>query len=1018
MGIYIYPTVFGNFFSVSGGTVTGNTYVSGSLTADTIYSGATELTTVINNLISQNQVIIPDDVYIWTATTGNKSYKIREFSGYSNSDYTILASHKSYITDFSDYSVILGGAINAIHALDGAESVISTIVGGVSNKLYHSDYSGIFSGVRNILGYNRSYAFGQGYQKGNTIIGGNNNKLYTSYYSNIFGGSRNLITGDTYTTDAATYNANIIGGFLNQIHGATNSIIVGGVSNLIKHTANGSVIVGGRNIIATTPYTVYVPNLVISNLTASTGTTSYVLVSNNNQIFKKSIVGGVNTDVVDNINSFTFNVTGGSFSNSSFSGNTNFNGNSTFNPSNGFVNINGGLQSTTITGNTLYSGSTDVSLLFGSSNQTNLNTSNITLLQSQLNTKVNRSGDTMTGRLTVPVLSGQSISATTLYSGSTDVSLLFGSASQVSFNTSNINLLQNQINTKVNRSGDTMTGGLIAPSVSGQTISGGTLYSGSTDLSLLFGTASQVASNTSNISLFQGQLNTKVNRSGDTMTGSLIAPSLSGVTISGSTLYSGSTELSRLFPTVLWVTGNTGSGSIRPNNSLNTINSTYSLVFGRNNNILGSGFYHVILGGTANTITTTTNRLNSILGGANNGISGTTIAGTVVGGTGNVINVGNFGGVFAGQTNTISGGGSRNTIVGGLSNTNSGNLNAGIFSSRGSVIQNTSAQAVIAGGIYNTITSSYNTGIFAGRSNTIISASTYSSIVGGSSNIIRTSSISSGIFVGSANTITSSSSNSVIIGGSGHTITSNSLNSVIIGGSNYTLTTSNTVMVPKLVIKNLPTTIQAANLYADDSGNIFASTTSISGATSNPDISYYRKSTTTLYTPFYNSQITATDTTDSTFDTDKIYLVPFVISKNSYLNEMAVYSNSVSSTNYKLAIYSSDLDQLPDTLIAQSIENNFDRIGKITSAFARILNAGLYFLAIFADKSFDIKSIDRKFMNYTLGHDENISNSVVFFSSEYTYSFGFPTDFKSGAILVAKKGIDPPSIWVRFSDIH
>ncbi len=131
------------------------------------------------------------------------------------------------------------------------------------------------------------------------------------------------------------------------------------------------------------------------------------------------------------------------------------------------------------------------------------------------------------------------LSGDTIYSGGTDLSLLFATSSQVTNNT-------NLINTRVILSGDTMTGLLTVPSLSGTSISGGTIFSASTDLSLLFASQAAVSSqNTANTNLF----NTKVNRSGDTMTGQLTTTALSATTLSGGTIYSGSTELSSLFPT-------------------------------------------------------------------------------------------------------------------------------------------------------------------------------------------------------------------------------------------------------------------------------------------------------------------------------------------------------------------------------------------------------------------------------------------------------------------------------------
>ncbi len=191
------------------------------------------------------------------------------------------------------------------------------------------------------------------------------------------------------------------------------------------------------------------------------------------------------------------------------------------------------VHSSILSGDTVFSGNTDLSYVFASltsfNNQNTLNT----LL---FGTKVNRSGDTMTGQLNLPALSATTISGETFYSGATELSLLFASPISI------VNL-QNQVNTKVNRSGDTMTGQLTAPSISAVSISATTFYSASTDISNLFVSIS--AFNNQNL-LNTNLFNTKVNRSGDTMTGQLITPAISATTLSGGTIYSGSTELSSL----------------------------------------------------------------------------------------------------------------------------------------------------------------------------------------------------------------------------------------------------------------------------------------------------------------------------------------------------------------------------------------------------------------------------------------------------------------------------------------
>jgi hypothetical protein len=71
------------------------------------------------------------------------------------------------------------------------------------------------------------------------------------------------------------------------------------------------------------------------------------------------------------------------------------------------------------------------------------------------------------------------LSGTNIFSGSTNLNDLFATLLQST-------ILENQISTKANLSGATFTGGIVAPSISTTTISGGTLLSGATNLNEIF----------------------------------------------------------------------------------------------------------------------------------------------------------------------------------------------------------------------------------------------------------------------------------------------------------------------------------------------------------------------------------------------------------------------------------------------------------------------------------------------------------------------------------------------------
>ena len=166
------------------------------------------------------------------------------------------------------------------------------------------------------------------------------------------------------------------------------------------------------------------------------------------------------------------------------------------------LHVNNGITGSTISGGTLYSGSTDVSTLFATP-------ANITLINSQLATKANLSGATFTGQVNATSLSATTISGGTLYSGSTELSLVIQSMinSDETFvqNGSNITTGGTAFKPTVNVVNSPSFQSITASGASSfTTLTATTFISGSTDVSTLFATPA-------NITLINSQLNTKAN---------------------------------------------------------------------------------------------------------------------------------------------------------------------------------------------------------------------------------------------------------------------------------------------------------------------------------------------------------------------------------------------------------------------------------------------------------------------------------------------------------------------------
>jgi hypothetical protein len=240
-------------------------------------------------------------------------------------------------------------------------------------------------------------------------------------------------------------------------------------------------------------------------------------------------------------------------------------------------------SATTLSGGTLYSGSTDISSLFAypsqivdPSAQGNIQTGGtssapiFSVVDNPAFNGITLSGSGISARALS--FSATTLSGGTLYSGSTDLSTVFAHAGKIgvtSVGAGHLNITTGGTDTNPtillaaspSLSGVILTGSGIsarALSFSATTLSGATLYSGSTDISSLFAYPSQIVDPSAQGNIQTGGTATapifsvvdNPNFNGIILSGSGIASralSFSATTLSGATLYSGSTDISSLF---------------------------------------------------------------------------------------------------------------------------------------------------------------------------------------------------------------------------------------------------------------------------------------------------------------------------------------------------------------------------------------------------------------------------------------------------------------------------------------
>jgi len=364
-----------------------------------------------------------------------------------------------------------------------------------------------------------------------------------------------------------------------------------------------------------------------------------------------------------------------------------------------------------------------------------------------ISTYVNKTGDTMTGELVLPTMSATTgIYSPYIYSDVFSGGTYYGDGS----NLTNIPYT-------------TFTGG---------TVNGYTTFTNGVDL-----TSASVSANTidtaGGLNFINGDVSVGNNLD---VTGAVTATTyygdgsnLTGLNISGFTGY--------------WELETTNENSITTNfNSNFLLNGVeYGFVVGRINT-LDNADYSAIVGGVSNNITDSTSSMimsssSNITGGANYGV--------ILGGTGNNMDSVDYG-----------------FILGGNSNTNNGQNYSGIIGGTSNEIDGSVSSSVIVGGVNNDIggLSSYNT-IIGGYNNTI----------SGTTNVVSNS----------------------IIGGNGNTIEGDLDNIIILGGVGVTATQENTTYVDNLNINTLGTGTSVNSLGIDTNGNVVVG----SGGGTTPNLS-------------------------------------------------------------------------------------------------------------------------------------------------------------------------------------
>lgn len=725
--------IYRNFAFIGTGTNNLNTSYQGFIGAGTLNSATTRVRIFIgagsSNLIDGNNAAIicgsnnqslSSNYSLIGAGTSNL------ISASTSSGILVGASNK---ISGSTNSIIIGGSLNII---SGSTSSIIAI--GKNNELNNGTYSSIVGGNNNyITGSNNFIGGGDTNEvkgSGNFLgtghanyLNGTNSSIVCGWdnYNNalrsfVGGGQFNYnrsayssVVGGSYNS-ANTGNCIFIGGGQHNIALANSSSIVGGKSNYIKHEVNagnggvGAFIGGGAFNSALTSYAVVVGG---SGNIAS-GTTSFIGSGGRNKILGVTqncgIVTGQYNLIYNILGTVKYTtISGGRFNTAKTS----------------YSFIGNGLRN-------LISGGTYSSTIGGSLNKVYGTRSAIICGNSY----------TVTGSsiVMVPKLRIGSIVAGGTYSLSIDTNgYVFksalagvGEANTASNIGGDHGIFASKVGVDLRfkslSAGTNVTITSSATEITINSTGGGSGTSSTNDNGLNTYTGGTPAFQTINVSaLTIDHL---------TVSGATILNTLSALTVSATTFFSGSTELSTLFPTSYWTAGDLGTESIKTVGGSNYVNGNHSLVGGNLNNITSA--YSSIIGGRSNKVLSA---YSSIVGGKFNTISGGNAFYSFIGG---------------GALNKISFDSSRSVIGGGVGNIIGSITNNAIYSRYGfigggalNVLGNNSRSwhSFIGGG-YNNKIDGYRIVLVGGKNNIITGSTIYttgvgSSLVGGRDNTIK-----------------------------------------------------------------------------------------------------------------------------------------------------------------------------------------------------------------------------------------------------------------------------------------
>jgi len=177
---------------------------------------------------------------------------------------------------------------------------------------------------------------------------------------------------------------------------------------------------------------------------------------------------------------------------------------------------------------------------------------------------------------------------------------------------------------------------------------------------------------------------------------------------------------------------------------------------------------------------------------------------------------------------------------------------------------------------------------------------------------------------------------------------------------------------------------------------------------------YIRKEGTTNYEAWYTSPITGTALTTGALTANRLYAIPFVVSKRTVLDRIAINVTTAGTGNARLGIYE-DLGTYPSKLLLDAGAISIATTGVKSVTISHVLTNGLKWLVIVSNGTPTIRSFAVASLSPVLGYGNTLGTAPnLGLYTAFTYA-ALPASFPASPTMITAVPI--PAVFVRLNGV-